>query len=839
MKFICENCKAKYQIGDDKIAGRSVRMKCRRCGHLIQLSASVTEASSGEGPAHDVIDTSFVETGSSASLSVSALLGGAHAHAHDVAAAQLREEPEEDPTRAMTREQRAALGVRESQAGPPPTQQAVRASAPHATPAPGAARPGFGASPAGAIGVPRAAAPPGAPATGALRPGAAPLGAAARGVPVAPTAARPAAGAVIRPGPSAGVAGAFQKTLAEGTAPSDAPKPASSGAHVPHGEDWYVGVGGVPLGPVRLAVIREKALAGTVQAESLVWREGFDEWQPLKNFPELLEIVEEAQAARSGGRRPSAVPRAPTPAPPAVSSKPTGITAPSPYQAKVPAPAPATYQPKATAVGVGLPAVTLPAGAKSPLASSTTPGAPLGARPAPHAHTPAPHAHTPAPHAHTPAPHAHTPAPHAGAGIAPRDVRASVPHAPIASALGRAAIAPPGPAGRSLSVPAEPARPSNLGLRPSDTGPAAGGAFGLRLEAPGPQSSTVVSPSHAPTPAPASADLFGGVSAPPAAPQIEAPAPLPSADPLPQALAASAAALDVMRDPFAAPTSGGAAEGRAASGGAARAASEMASRPAAPVIDSPAPAPFGAPPPSEAPLSIAGLGGSRRRGGMHPVIYAFIAMAGAFGIVAAYLIFARPPQPVIVYQTMPGSPSGTPVPGTAGADTATAPASPPEVGSAEPSSGQPRPTGGGSSGTGGGPKPTGSGTSAPLDTSGFGNQVVPPPVATPTNPTSDPSLGQLSAGEIQGVVSSNQARVRKRCWQPALDSAGANASPNARVQGRIVIGPSGSVDSATASGAEKDFPGLSSCIAGQMKGWKFPPSGGSTPVNVPFVFAGQ
>ena len=45
MKFLCDNCKAKYQIGDDKVAGKTVRMKCRRCGHLIQVNASVTESS--------------------------------------------------------------------------------------------------------------------------------------------------------------------------------------------------------------------------------------------------------------------------------------------------------------------------------------------------------------------------------------------------------------------------------------------------------------------------------------------------------------------------------------------------------------------------------------------------------------------------------------------------------------------------------------------------------------------------------------------------------------------------------------------------------------------------
>src|SRR5689334_22643461 len=41
MKFLCENCKAKYQIGDEKVAGKSVRMKCRKCGHEIVVTASM------------------------------------------------------------------------------------------------------------------------------------------------------------------------------------------------------------------------------------------------------------------------------------------------------------------------------------------------------------------------------------------------------------------------------------------------------------------------------------------------------------------------------------------------------------------------------------------------------------------------------------------------------------------------------------------------------------------------------------------------------------------------------------------------------------------------------
>lgn len=45
MKFLCDNCKAKYQIADEKVAGKTVRMKCRKCGHLIEVKAAVTETS--------------------------------------------------------------------------------------------------------------------------------------------------------------------------------------------------------------------------------------------------------------------------------------------------------------------------------------------------------------------------------------------------------------------------------------------------------------------------------------------------------------------------------------------------------------------------------------------------------------------------------------------------------------------------------------------------------------------------------------------------------------------------------------------------------------------------
>ena len=50
MKFLCDSCKAKYQIADEKVAGKTVRMKCRKCGHQIEVRAAVTETSVASPP---------------------------------------------------------------------------------------------------------------------------------------------------------------------------------------------------------------------------------------------------------------------------------------------------------------------------------------------------------------------------------------------------------------------------------------------------------------------------------------------------------------------------------------------------------------------------------------------------------------------------------------------------------------------------------------------------------------------------------------------------------------------------------------------------------------------
>jgi predicted Zn finger-like uncharacterized protein len=51
MKFLCGNCKAKYQIADEKASGKTLRMKCRRCGHDILIDGHNVSSSSAPPPA--------------------------------------------------------------------------------------------------------------------------------------------------------------------------------------------------------------------------------------------------------------------------------------------------------------------------------------------------------------------------------------------------------------------------------------------------------------------------------------------------------------------------------------------------------------------------------------------------------------------------------------------------------------------------------------------------------------------------------------------------------------------------------------------------------------------
>ncbi len=88
------------------------------------------------------------------------------------------------------------------------------------------------------------------------------------------------------------LAGAFSLAFGGGGATAASATESEAPLSMP-GDEWFVGINGVPVGPIRLSELRSKAASGAVTKESLVWRDGFEDWRPLKTYPELLAIVEE------------------------------------------------------------------------------------------------------------------------------------------------------------------------------------------------------------------------------------------------------------------------------------------------------------------------------------------------------------------------------------------------------------------------------------------------------------------------------------------------------------------------------------------------------------------
>ena len=241
MKFLCPSCKAKYQIGDDKVAGRSVRMKCRKCGYLISIAKAVTDGS--------------------VSRNLSSMPPPPEA-----------EVPEPSPG---WREP----GARTSQPGPPPRPPPRPAGRPGAGPVAPPARLGAAGAATSAVTPARPTAPGHSPKNG----NGSSSHHAFRVEP--PTVHRDDDERTVIAG-----AGALSSAFAESVA---GPESSTLAASLAVTDEWYVGINGVPVGPIRLSELRSKATSGSISNESLVWREGFEQWLPLSNFPELVAIVEE------------------------------------------------------------------------------------------------------------------------------------------------------------------------------------------------------------------------------------------------------------------------------------------------------------------------------------------------------------------------------------------------------------------------------------------------------------------------------------------------------------------------------------------------------------------
>jgi hypothetical protein len=80
-------------------------------------------------------------------------------------------------------------------------------------------------------------------------------------------------------------------------------------------EEWHIAINDVPVGPMRRDEVVRKIAMSAIDRDSLAWREGMDDWLPIKHIPELARLFPGAAAppAAAGlGMTISGVPPAPS-----------------------------------------------------------------------------------------------------------------------------------------------------------------------------------------------------------------------------------------------------------------------------------------------------------------------------------------------------------------------------------------------------------------------------------------------------------------------------------------------------------------------------------------------
>ncbi len=315
MKFLCELCKTRYSIGDDRVRGKILKIRCKNCSNIIT-----------------------VREGMAAAIDEGAVYGGRTKPATTVSPLALEERASESVVAPLAR----GASPEPSRARP----TAGRGTGPAAALAPSAARGASGAAPKSGVGDVGSGPTRRAPEARRSEPVAA--RGSDRGAEATERAERRAEPA---PAPTSALNAAFASAMAK-------PPPALE-------EEWYVSIDGAQAGPFSLAEAQRWVGQKAFDADLHCWSEGFDDWLPVdkvSHFRGLRTRSAPPALPRAGARPPVAVP---TPTSAAVESKPMfaatmaslergASAAPSPSTASAPT------QPPSTAPALATPARGVP-----------------------------------------------------------------------------------------------------------------------------------------------------------------------------------------------------------------------------------------------------------------------------------------------------------------------------------------------------------------------------------------------------------------------------------------------------------------------------------------------
>lgn len=114
------------------------------------------------------------------------------------------------------------------------------------------------------------------------------------------------------------------------------------------------------------------------------------------------------------------------------------------------------------------------------------------------------------------------------------------------------------------------------------------------------------------------------------------------------------------------------------------------------------------------------------------------------------------------------------------------------------------------------------------------------PSREPARGVLPPASGdRLNDLQVQETVARYREELQRTCWQPALEAREPTAPSSARVSTTVSIDALGAVQDVKTGGDPLGYARLASCIADQVKRWRFPPAKGATTASIPFVFAGD
>lgn len=292
MNFLCENCKQKYHVADEKLRGREVtKFKCKKCGHIIEVRGAVVGSGDDAEPASASILSSIPPANASesvapkpapSSLGAAKPAGGALPTAAPKSTVTTAPKPTGSPA-----------GANKPLGSSLPTTASTKSAGAATVPAASAPKSAAGALPTT---VPRSTASAAArmtsPATSSPSPAALTARKPAATVPASTPAAQPSAlrSSITQPSSSA----------QDSTGPRPSTVSASTSALLnPSETGWYAGIREVPVGPLTRADLAAKFEAGEINADTLVWREGLDDWRPLSSVHELSDLLREASKRMS------------------------------------------------------------------------------------------------------------------------------------------------------------------------------------------------------------------------------------------------------------------------------------------------------------------------------------------------------------------------------------------------------------------------------------------------------------------------------------------------------------------------------------------------------------